>query len=341
MRRSTLLPVLLLASCGPEPESYTVVEGFLDRARAAECVAASLGDEVALTEIRGVTDSTWLLLDEPQRRITEYDHRLRPLWSAEYPEAGPGSAARAVSAALLGDSAIALADRGALRLVVITRDGRPLWSVPLGFMPNGIAATSGGDVLVTPLRVGDDPPTLLARIGPESRRNLPVRARAYDNMLISAMGNAALVETLPDGRAFVVHEYLMPRGFVVGADGRVEQLPLPTPDGALRFVDYVPRMPLTEADASLLHVPGLALGVDREASEVYVMTRSGKFDGDVGQRAILRLTDRLEFLEGWTADLRAADAVVLPRHRLAILATEEDRLYTCTLPAGGDVAAAP
>ena len=341
MRRSTLLSILVLASCAPEPESYTVVDGFLDVARAAQCVDAGLSEEVVPTEIRSVTDSTWLLLDEPRRRVTEYDHRLRPLWSMEYAEAGPASAARAVSAALLGDSAIALADRGALRLVVITRAGRALWSAPLGFMPNGIAATSDGEVLVTPLRVGGEPPTLLTRFGPGTRREIDVRPRFYENMMISAMGNAALVETMPDGRAFLVHEYLMPRGFAVAANGEVEQLPQPTPDGVLRSLDHVPQFPLSEADASLIHAPGLALGVDRSASEVYVMTVSGKWLGEVGQRAILRLSDRFEFREGWTVDLRAENAAVLPRHRMAIVVTDEERLYTCTLPAGGDVARAP
>ena len=342
MRRLTLLLVLLPAACGGgETEMYSVVEGFLDRARPAECVAASVGEATALTEVRAVTDSTWLLLDEPQRRVTEFDHRLRPLWSLEYAAAGPGSAARAVSAALLGDSAVALADRGALRIVVVTREGRPLWSVPLGFMPNVIAAAPDGEVLVTPLRVGDDPPTLLARVGPDGREEIPVRARHYDNMMISAMGNAALVEALPDGRAFVVHEYLRPRGFAVAGNGRVTQLSVPTPDGAVRFLDFVPAPPFTEADAGMLHVPALGLGLDRRASEVWVMTRSGKFIGDVGQRAILRMTDDFEFLEGWTADIRAADAAILPGPGVAILATDDDRLYSCTLPRGGAVADAP
>ena len=336
MRRPTLLLALVLTGCGEQDrEVYTVVDDFLDRAVPARCTPVDAGEGVAVSEIRSATDSTWLLLDEPGRRIAELDHELRTLWSLEYPATGPGSASKAVSVALLGDTAVAIADRGALRLLVLSRTGVQIRSTPLGFLPNLLATTPAGDVLVTPLRVGDDPATLLVRFAGAKRTELPVPPRYYENMLVSAMGNAARVESLPDGRALVLHEYLVPRAFSVEPSGRARRLAVPTPDATRDQLAFVPTPPLTEADHPRIHLSALGLSVDRARSEVYLMTRSGRRVGDVAQRAILRMDDRLGFLEAYTLDLPASRMAVLAGRRVAIVADEEDRLYSCALPVRG------
>lgn len=335
MRRSTLLLVVVVTACGEaDRDVYTVVDGFLERAVPARCSAVSAGQGVAISEIRSTSDSTWLLLDEPGRRIAELDHRMRTLWSLEYDAVGPASAGKAVSAALLGDTAVAIADRGGLRLLVLSRTGDLIRSTPLGFLPNMLAATPGGDVLVTPLRLGDEPATLLIRFGGSGKTELPVPPRYHPDLLVRAMANIARVETLPDGRALVLHEYLVPRGFMVDAAGGVTRLSVPTPDATLKQLEHVPTPPLTEADQPRILVPALGLGVDRSRSELYLMTRSGRMVGDIAQRAILRLDDRLRFLEGYTIDVAASRLALLPRHRLAVVADDEDRLFTCTLPIG-------
>lgn len=337
MRRSTLLLALLALACGGgERDLYSVITDFADRATAAACVPGSLGDSVAVTEIRAVTDSTWLLLDEPRRRIAELDHRLRPLWSMEYPGIGPAAVVKAVSAGLLGDTAVAILDRGRLRLQILSRAGDPIRSTPLGFLPNRLATTAAGEVLVTPLRVGNEPPTLLIRFAGDARREVPVPPRYYEDVMVRAMGNIARVETWPDGRAVVVHEYLSPRGFVVGRGGEVRQFAVPTPDATLAQLAYVPTPPFTEEDQPRILVPALGLSVDRAGSELYLMTRSGKRVGDVPQRAILRLDEALRFAEAYTLDVAASGMAVLPRHRVAIVADGEDRLFRCTLSGGGD-----
>ena len=335
MRRPTLLLFVLygLACAELDGDEYAVVDDFLERAVPASCVQAQAWDSLAVTEIRSASDSTWLVLDEPRRRVTELDHEARTLWSMEYPAIGPGSAGKAVSAALLGDSAVAIADRGGLRLLILSRGGELVASTPLGFLPNRLATTPGGDVLVTPLRIGDDPPTLLVRFSGHRRSDVAVPPRYHEDMMVRAMGNIARVETLPDGRALVLHEYLAPRGFSVAPDGEVTRLAVPTPDATLGQVDYVPTTPLTEADQPRIMVPALGLSVDRRRSEVYLMTRSGRMVAEVAQRAILRLDDRLGFLAAYTADVAARDMAVLPARGLAILTDDEDRLFACTLPA--------
>lgn len=337
MRRPTLLLFLLSGiACGaPDADVYAVVDDFLARAVPASCVRAQAEDSLAVTEMRAASDSTWLVLDEPRRRITELDHELRTLWSMEYPAVGPGSAGKAVSAALVGDSAVAIADRGGLRLLILSRSGGLLASTPLGFLPNRLATLPGGEVLVTPLRLGDDPPTLLVRFAGGRRSDVAVPPRYYENVMVRAMGNIARVETFPDGRALVLHEYLAPRGFAVEPDGSVTRLAVPTPDATLGQLDYVPTPPLTEEDQPRIMVPALGLSVDRARSEAYLMTRSGRTVGGIAQRAILRVDDRLRFLEAYTVDVRARDMAVLPRLGVAMLADDEDAIFTCALPGGG------
>ena len=334
MRRPTLLLFVLYGiACGePAGDVYAVVEDFLDRAVPASCAPARAAEDLAITEVRSVSDSTWLVLDEPGRRITELDHEIRTVWTMEYPGVGPGSAGKAVSAALLGDTAVALADRGGLRLLILSRSGELLGSTPLGFLPNRLAALPGGEVLVTPLRLGDDPPTLLVRFSGGRRSDVAVPPRYYDDVMVRAMGNIARVETFPDGRALVLHEYLAPRGFSIAPDGRVTRLPVPTPDATLAQLDYIPTPPLTEGDQRRIMVPALGLSIDGARSEVYVMTRSGRTVGDVAQRTILRLDDRLGFLEAFTMDVAARDMAVLPGPGLAILVDDEDALFRCVLP---------
>lgn len=341
MRRPTLLLLLLSGlACGePDGDVYAVVDDFLERAVPAPCERAQAEDGLAITEMRSVSDSTWLVLDEPRRRVAELDHEMRTLWSMQYPAVGPGSAGKAVSAALLGDTAIAMVDRGALRLLILSRSGELVASTPLGFLPNRLATLPGGEVLVTPLRLGDDPPTLLVRFGAGGRSDVPVPARYYEDIMVRAMGNIARVETFPDGRALVLHEYLAPRGFAVGPNDEVTRLAVPTPDATLGQLDFVPTAPLSEADQPRILVPALGLSVDRRRSEVYLMTRSGRLVGDVPQRAIFRLDDRLGFLEAYTVDVAARDMAVLPARGIAVVTDEEDALFTCVLTGNTDARA--
>ena len=342
MRRSTLLPALLAAACAaPEQDPYAVIDGFLDRAVPASCTLTELPGEYALTEIRSITDSTWLLLDEPQRRVTAFDHESHPLWSVALPAMGPGAVVMAASAAPLGDTAVAIADRGSLRLHVLSRTGEVLRSTPLSFIPHSLATTADGRILVTPMRVGDDPPTLLVRYDGDRRTDLAVPPRWYEHPMIRAMGSVARVETFPDGRAVVAHEYLAPRAFLVGPDDDVRAAAMPTPDGTLDQLEYLPMLPLTEEDADRILTPSINLGVDRARSEVWVLTRTGRVVDGVSQRALLRLDDRLGFLEGFTADVSAFGMAVLPRHRRVILADDDDRIYSCALPDPGVHAHAP
>lgn len=333
MRRSALLLLLPLVSCGGDEEDmYTVVDDFLERAVPARCEAVELGVDVAVTEIRSATDSTWLLLDAPQQRIHEITDDYRTVWTLAYPSEGPGSLLSPVSVARLGDTAVAVADRGSLKLEVLSRSGSLLLSTPLGFMPNRIAATPAGQVLVTPLPIDGRPGTLLVRFTGRAPEVLPVPPRYYEDMLVRAMGNAAVVETLPDGRALVVHQFLAPRGFEVAPGGGVTRVAVPTPDATLSQVAFVPTYPLTEDQQPKIMLPAAAMSVDPLRSEVYLMTRSGRREGGVSERAILRLDDRLGFIEAFTVGIAAHDMAFLPRRGVMLVVDGNDEIFACSLP---------
>jgi hypothetical protein len=336
MRKPTLLLLPLCLACGEaDGADRSVIEGFRDRATPLVCDPLHLGLEPAATEIRLSSDTTWTLLDGPQLQLLSFDDSFRLLDRTPLPATGPGAAVHAVSATLLGDTAVAVAARGGLQLVVLARDGSFRASTPLDFIPNAIAATPAGEILVTPLPFGTKPATLLMRHSALGWETLPVPRRSYVDMSINAIGNSTLVEVFPDGRALVMHQFLRPRAFIVSPDGGVEQPRAPTPDGTRDHVDFVPTSPITSEQMERTLVPAIAMSIDPRSSEVYLMTRSGTTVEGRPERAILRLSERLEFIEGFTLPIPAAGMVYLPRRHSALVVDDTDRFHTCAFPQAG------
>lgn len=330
MRKLTLLFLPLAYGCGDAAATPAVIESFRADAAALTCEAVDLGVEAAPTELRLASDSTWTLLDEAQRRLMAFTDEFRLVRQIELPPIGPGAVEHPISATLLGDTAVAVAARGGLRLVVLSMDGALRRSVPLEFIPNAITA-SDSDILATPMPFGDRPSTLLLRNVGDDWEEIPVPKRTYDDMSIAALGNAALVETFPDGRILLMHQFFRPRAFIVHAD-RVEEITPPVPDGAREQLDFVPRAPITDDQIRRTLVPALAMTIDPHRSEVYVLTRSGGELDDRLERAILRLSDRLEFMEGYTLPVIARSMVILPRRRAALIIDDLDAFHLCPLP---------
>src|SRR5690554_6469079 len=95
MHRSTLpllLGALTVLGCGDPPaDRFVAVPDFLERAAPATCDTILADSSFAVTQLRTATDSTWLLLDEPQRRVHEFTVGARHVWSLPYRSEGPGS----------------------------------------------------------------------------------------------------------------------------------------------------------------------------------------------------------------------------------------------------------
>lgn len=333
MRKSILCFLVLTAACGAADDTgFVVIEDFSGSAATARCEPVELGMEAVASELRLATDSTWTLLDEPGLQVLAFDDGLQLLSRTPLPAHGPGAAVNPTSAGLLGDTAVAVLARGGLSLVILTLDGRELDTAPLDFAPHALETTRSGAVLVTPLPFGSKPPTLLLRYADGKWDTLDVPRRRYEDMTVNALGNTALVESLPGGAALVVHQYLEPRAYRVSESGAVERLAVPTPDGTRGAISYLPRSPLTEEQFPLMLLPAVAMSVDPLTSEVYLLTRSGREIGGRPERAVLRLTERLEFLEGYALPVRAGTMVYLPRRAAALVGDDEGRLHLCHLP---------
>lgn len=333
MRKSTLVLLMALAACGdPAEDAAILLHDFSARSEVLRCDPVTLPLSVAATEIRHATDSTWTLLDDPQRRVLVFDDRLRLRWQVEIPPAGPGAAPNAVSAVALGDTAVAVVARGGLRLVILSRNGKELDSSPLEFIPLSVAAARDGGVLVTPMPYGNRPPTLLMRYDRSGWTPLPVPRRSYADMTVNALGNSALVEQLPDGAAVLFHKFMRPRAFRVETDGTVASLAPPIPDDARDQIEFLPRSPITDDQIPQIALPAMAVSPHDARSELYVMMRSGRELDGRPERAILRLDDRAGFLEGYRLPVAAVGMVYLAGPHSVLVVDDSDVFHACSLP---------
>jgi hypothetical protein len=333
MRRSFLVAMVVVAGCAdPGHDEYEVIGGFLERSPTVTCSAIAPGPELAVTEIQSATDSTVLVLDGPGRRLVELDDGLGEVWSMSAPGAGPGSFDAPVDAVALGDSAVAVAERAGLRLMVYRRTGELLRTVDLPFVPAAMAAEPSGTLLLTPMALGGRPGSLLFRYDGDDLREVGIPPRHYADMVVSALGNTTKVGVLESGAAIVVHQFLSPRGFRVDPSGQIEQLRVPTPDATREHLAFIPAPPITEDQVSRILVPVIAMSVDRRRGEVYVVTRSGRMNGGDAERAILRLDERLGLLESFIIGMSARGIAYLPARDIAIVVDNQDRFHSCHLP---------
>jgi hypothetical protein len=337
MRKSTLLLLLAAVACGEDqPENYVVIDDFLARSPRLACETPEPPAYLSVTELRTASDSTVMILDEPGRRLVELDAELRPVWEMPLPAAGPGAVASAVDVAVLGDTAIAIAERQGLQLSVYSRAGHLIRTVPLGFAPSALAARASGELLISAMPFGDSPGTLLFRYDGTGLHELPVQPRRYAEMFVGALGNTTLAEALPGGAIVLMHQFMAPRAFRVGADDRIEALRVPTPDATRASIDYVPDGRIMEEQIERMLVPASAMSIDPIRAEVYLITRSGRRIGGRTERAMLRLDADLGLIESFTLDFAARHLALLPRQQVALIVDDEDRFHACHLPATSD-----
>ena len=328
MRKSILLPLLLLACAGDHADAYYAVPDFAARAWPLTCSPVDLGD-VAIDELRSATDTSFLVLDAAQRRLTEFGPELQPLWTLELHSFGPAGIQRPVSATLMGDSAVAVLSQGGLKLVILGRDGGLIHAEPLEFVPHHVAA-SDDELLVTAVPMGATPGALLFRFRNGSLEEVGVRPRPYNDMMVGALGNRSVVAVLPDRSALLIHQLLGPRAVHVSpARGTLSPVPMPVPDATTDRVTYVPRAPITQAQSDRMLVPAMAVAVDRARDEVYVLGRSGTALGDRWERAVLVTGPRLGFRRGYTLNVLATQMAVLPRRHALVVSDGLDRVFLC------------
>lgn len=337
MRKSILLSaVLTSAACNGEESGYVVLDDLIERSSPARCEVVDLGD-VALDLLRSASDTSFVVLDGARRRVTEFDDRLRPTRSFEYLEYGPGKVDRPEDLAVVSDTAVAIAARGGLKLVVLDWAGKLIHTQPLQFIPHALTATPEGDVLITAIPVGSSPTMLFYRYRDGVLDPYPVRGRTYGDMTVGALGNYLIPLSLGGGEALTVHQFFEPRAFHVNlVTGDVTQLPMPTADGTAGKIHFVPTPPIRTEHVGQTLVPALDGAVDRRADAVYILTKSGRTAGDAEERVLLRLGERLGYRASWTLDVPVRQMAILPRRDAVLVADNADGIHLCLLNGEAD-----
>lgn len=343
MRLSALLLLLSVAplACDRGPGG-NVIEDFRARSVGLACERITPPGELAVTELRATTDTSWAVLDESQRLARGYDDALRPLWSLPLAADGPLGLPTPVSVAVAGDTLAYVVDRarfGFGALDTRTGGGRV---TRLDFLPHRVVALAGGGAAVIALPVGPRPERLLFLMEGESARALDVPRRPYPDLTVNGLGNMMAGEADARGGLVLVQQYLAPRAFAVSATGEVRELDPPVPDGTAEKRTYVPVPPVTDETLPYLYVGAAALSVDRRTGEVYLLTQSGHRKDERSERAVMRLGPDLAYRASYLLDpeINAGHMALLARRRALLLADDMDAFYLCPLPSD-DAAGAP
>lgn len=335
MHKSTLpLLALLAIGCSPEEPGGVVIADFRERSDPLPCQAVQLEDDLAITDLRTTSDSSWAVLDEGRGVIRGYDDRMEPLWTVQLEQDGPLGLPHPVGLAVAGDSVAYVVDRERFALATLdTRDGTGR-SMPLEFIPAGVAALPDGGAVVTALPMGPIPRELVFLVEGDSLRALDVPQRSYADMSINGLGNMVLAEPDGSGALLVVHQFMEPRAFRVSPAGDTRALALPVPDGTAHKRTYIPVPPVTPETLPHIYVGASAISVDRGTGEVYLLTQSGHREADRSERAVMRMDSSLGYSGSYLVDLgiNAGHMAYLGRRNALLLGDDVDRLHLCPLP---------
>lgn len=339
MRTSTLPLLLLVTACGSPSESGgRVIEDFRARSTALSCELVQMEDELAITELRATSDTSWAVLDEASLLIRGYSDAMRPLWTVELERDGPLGLPHPVGFSAAGDTLVYVVDRERFSLATLdTRDGSG-HAMPLDFIPAGVTTLPAGPPVVAALPLGSQPRELLFVVEGDTLRPVDVPQRGYADMSINGLGNMILSESDATGSLLVIHQFMAPRAFRVAPDGSVRSLTPPVPDGTAHKREYIPVPPVTEEALPYVYVGASALATDRETGEVYLLAPSGRREGERTERAIMRLDASLDYRTSYLLDLEinAGHMAYLARRKAFLLGDDLDQLHLCDAPAAPD-----
>ena len=335
MRKSALLLAIVLVACdGDNALPGVVIEDFRARARPLTCELVALDGDPAIAELRTVSDTSWVILDEAQRLVRLVDDGMRTLWELDLEPEGPLGLPYPAGVAVAGDTTVYIVDRRRRALVILdarTRAGR---AVPLDFMPGGVSALPDGRAVVTAMPVGRHPPGLVFMLEGDALQPVDVPQRTYADMSVNTIGNLLLAEADASGALVAIHQFMAPRAFRIGPAGAVEALDPPVPDGTAEKRGYVPLPPITDENMPFVYVGASAMAMDRASGDVFVLTQTGRRVEDRSERAIMHLDRALGFRESYLVDMtiNAGHLAFLSRRGALVLGDDLDRIHVCPLP---------
>lgn len=333
--RYRFLPLIpLFAACAASDAAEPVlIEDFIERSVAVHCesVPSLNARESSVANLATVSDSMLLVLYEYDREIAIVGPDLEIRTVVAFEAEGPTGVRRPVSATLVGDSLIYVADQSRQALKVLDFDGRDRGTVNLPFPPQHVQAGPGG-VYITPFVMGPHPTKLLYRLVGAEAVPVDVATVRYGDVGINALANMAAVATFPDGRVVVTHDFVVPFAHRVdGKDGGdpPERVPVPLPAATAAALRRLPSGPLPEAGAGELPVAVLSTAPDAASGDLLFLTRSGRYVDGGYEKAVIRLDAELGYRRSYLLDVNAIRMAYLADRGVSIVVDEVDQWYTC------------
>ena len=285
----------------------------------------------AVSDLIPINDSTFAALFGSDRELMIYDRKLRPRRSLAFDKAGSRGVRNPVSAAI-GDTLIFVADDGSATIRKFNYQGADRGTIQLEFLPRRVRI-SGENILVTPIVAGGSPPNLLFTAGHTSVHAVRVPVANYDDPGINAFANMAALVTFP-GRAVVLHEFVVPFGYVAEGEkrSRFRRFAVPLAAEARSNVKRLPRPPITEKNVNDFAVIAFTAAPAAETGSTFYVTRIGNGRDRRYQKLLVELDSNMILKSVFPIDANPHHMVYVANPPAIIGVDAEDTWFECVLP---------
>lgn len=349
------LAALLLVGClacegeGEDPEARSI-DRLRERSVALACDPVEDFPEngAAVEDLHAVSDSTFLILLPLEREVKLYDHRLRPVFSIPFDEAGPLGVKTPRSAALVDDTLVYITDLGGQSVRVLSRSAaagtngdrgtvRDRGTIRTDFPPDGIRAGPTGIVVsafAMMSRAGDD---LVHLLDGDETRPLGLPVEAHEDLRVAALGNMLVLTVLRGGSVVAAHQVLSSRAGVFrprpggGFDSIVTTVPVSRPERDR--LGKVPRDLFEAEDFHDVATPVISASADYGTGEYLYLTRTGSsLPSGATEKVIVRARPDLSYVASYLLDVDAQRFLYLSRIRTALVIDQDAAWHRCPIP---------
>lgn len=341
MRPAAVSPLLLLAACSSDGPGVVLVEGFLDRSPVLACsVAAMPTPPASVVRLRSVGDSLLAVLAQGDREILLLRHDLSAVARLRWAEEGPGALLDPVDVELVGDTLVAVADRGRARLGFLDLQGGARGTLPLGFAPQRILR-QGDAWLVSAVPLVPTQAEILYRVADGEIKGVGIAPVHVASPQLKALANTTVLERVGSTRVILAHQFLEPLAHLLdlppdgGPPVAMRSAGTPLPDGVRDAVGYRPEPPFTDESLRRMLTPVLEAAPDPRSGGMLYLTRTGRQSGGVWEKALVRVDGDMAYVSSWIVPVNVGAFAYLPSADEIVAVAEDERWYRCPLRGEG------
>lgn len=333
------LLLTLAAACAAKGPQPVYIEDFPDRSPVLACAVADMpAFPASVVRLRTVDDSLLAAIADGDREILllgpDLSVRSRVRWEKE----GPAALGEPVDVELVGDTLLAVADRGRARLTFLDLQGVPRGWLSLGFVPQRFLRDGDGWV-VSAVPLAPTQGEILYRVGGARPEGMGIPPLHEATPQLKALANATVLERARGGRIVVAHQYLQPVAHLVDpgpGPGRpaVRDVPVPLPEAVASSVSYRPEPPFTDEGMRRIVTPVLESAPDPTGGGILYLTRTGRMSGEAWEKGLVRADADLGYTASWIFPVNVGPFAYLPARGEVLAVAEDERWYRCPLPPG-------